>query len=338
MAGLAAVARTAAPAVTLGGRLRSGPGTASSGGRAAVPDANLGTGRRIVSRLCNADPRLYQLAVLGGLVVYGLGGLDFDIAVSQVVVIFAVALGTQWGCSLATGIRFDPRSALISSCSLSLLLRTNAWSLAAVGAAAAIASKFVFRLRGKHLFNPANFGIVLLLALTEGVWVSPGQWGNVALFAFFLGCLGTLVVTRAARADVTVAFLVAYVGLVVGRAWWVGDPMSIPVHRLQSGALLLFAFFMISDPKTTPDSRVARVFFAVAVACVAWYIAFRLFRNNGLMWALAAATPMVPVLDRWLPGPRYEWSDGRAPLAAGRDGPGSAGTSEAQAPSTMGVR
>ena len=80
-------------------------------------------------------------------------------------------------------------------------------------------------------------------------------------------------VNRAARSDVTLAFLVFYLALVVGRSLWLGEPLAIPLHRLQSGALLLFAFFMISDPKTTPDSRAGRILFAALVALGRWYCA-----------------------------------------------------------------
>ena len=98
------------------------------------------------------------------------------------------------------------------------------------------------------------------------VWVSPGQWGNVAFFAFLMACLGGLVVNRAARSDVTVAFIFFYMALVVGRSLWLGEPLLIPLHRLQSGALLLFTFFMISDPRTTPNSRAGRILFALLVS------------------------------------------------------------------------
>jgi Na+-translocating ferredoxin:NAD+ oxidoreductase RnfD subunit len=84
--------------------------------------------------------------------------------------------------------------------------------------------------------------------------------------------------------------------------------LTIPLHRLESGALLLFSFFMISDPKTTPDSRAGRVLFAALVACGAWYVQFRLFRTNGLLWSLAACSMAVPLIDRLLPGVRYVWS------------------------------
>ena len=73
-----------------------------------------------------------------------------------------------------------------------------------------------------------------------------------------MACVGWLVVNRAARSDVTYAFIVFYCALIFGRSLWLGEPLTIPLHRLESGALLLFTFFMISDPKTTPDSRAGR--------------------------------------------------------------------------------
>jgi enediyne biosynthesis protein E5 len=255
------------------------------------------------------DPRHYQIAVLAALLAYGLTRLDFEVPPAQAVAMLTTALLTQYLCtrSFPKTPAFDPRSALISGLSLCLLLRTNSLELAIVAAVVTVASKFVLRIEGKHLFNPTNFGIVVML-LTGHAWVSPGQWGNVAFFAFLMACLGGLVVTRAARSDITLSFLVFYMGLVFGRSLWLGEPMSIPIHRLQSGALLLFSFFMISDPRTTPDSRPGRMLFALLVACGAWYVQFRLFRTNGLLWSLAACSITVPLINRLLPGRRYEWS------------------------------
>jgi Na+-translocating ferredoxin:NAD+ oxidoreductase RnfD subunit len=146
--------------------------------------------------------------------------------------------------------------------------------------------------------------------------VSPGQWGAAALAAFAVACAGMLVVRRAERSDVTWAFLAAYGSVVLGRALWLGDPLSIPLHQVSSGGFLIFAFFMISDPKTTPDSRAGRILFAVLVALGAGYVHFVLFRPNGLIWSLAALAPLVPVLDRVLPGRRYRWPGTAAVPAA----------------------
>jgi Na+-transporting NADH:ubiquinone oxidoreductase subunit NqrB len=258
--------------------------------------------------LTKVDPRLYQIATLAALLTYGWAWLDFDITPPRVALVLGTVLITQYGCSRMWGLdRFDPRSPLISGLSLCLLFRASDPVLAVLAAVIAVASKFVLRTGGKHVFNPTNLAVVALLLVSDRVWVSPGQWGSAAWFAFLMACAGGLVVTRAARADVTLAFLTVWVLLVGGRSFWLGEPMAIPIHRLQSGALLLFAFFMISDPKTTPDSRIGRLLFATVVALGAWYVQFRLFRTNGLLWSLAASSFLVPLIDRWLPGPAYAW-------------------------------
>ena len=263
------------------------------------------------------DPRWFQITALSALLVYGMGGLGFEIGVAQAAVTLAAALLTQFaGTRWARLPAFDPKSALISGLSLCLLLRTNSLALAAATTVITVASKFLLRVNGKHLFNPTNFGLVAAMLATGGaVWVSPGQWGNVAFFAFLIACMGGLVVMRAARSDVTFAFIACYLALVIGRSLWLGEPLTIPLHRLQSGALLLFTFFMISDPRTTPDSRAGRILFAALVAWGAWYVQFRMFRTNGLLWSLATFSLCTPLLDWLLPGTRYRWEMRRAPLA-----------------------
>lgn len=253
------------------------------------------------------DPRLYQIGALTTLLLYGIFALDFDLTLFRALLLLGTALAAQAICSRLWKVPFDPRSAAISALSLALLLRSESIALLAMAAVIAIGTKFVIRFRGKHLFNPTNIAIVALLLMTDRVWVSPGQWGNVAFFGFLITCLGGLVVNRAARSDVTYAFIVSWLVLIIGRALWVGDPMAIPIHRLQNGALLLFTFFMISDPKTTPDSRPGRILFAALVACGGWYINYRLFRTNGILWSLAAASMLVPLIDVLLPAARYQW-------------------------------
>jgi Na+-transporting NADH:ubiquinone oxidoreductase subunit NqrB len=260
------------------------------------------------------DPRLYQILLLTGLLIYGAVFLDFEIQPLRALLLLATVLLTQYACTRLWRLpAFEPRSALISGLSLCLLLRTNSAALAVLAAVATIGSKFLLRVRGKHVFNPTNFGIVATLLLTGGVWVSPGQWGSAAFFAFLVACLGGLVVNRAARSDVTYAFLGFYLAVLFGRALWLGQPAAIPLHQLENGAFLIFTFFMISDPKTTPDSRAGRVLFALLVALGAGCVHFVLYRPNGLLLSLAFLAPAVPLIDLLLPGRRYAW---RATAAA----------------------
>jgi len=64
---------------------------------------------------------------------------------------------------------------------------------------------------------------------------------------------------------------------------------------------------MISDPKTTPDTRVGRIFFALIVSLVSYCFQFVLFNTNSLFYALALSSLAVPVIDMLLKGQKYEW-------------------------------
>ncbi len=264
--------------------------------------------QRLTTRLSTLDPRLYQIVSLSTLLLYGLVWLHFDVSVLQIAVTIGAALLTQYaGTRFYNLSAFDPKSPLISALSLCLLLRTDHLAVVALASFVAIGSKFVIRWQNKHVFNPTNLALAFMIAGGLG-WMSPGQWGQVAWFGFLIACLGSLVVTRAARADVTLAFLAFYIGLLFARALWLGDPLTIPLHQIESGALLIFSFFMISDPKTTPDSRSGRVVYALIVALAALYVQVGLFRPNGPLWGLIACAPLVPVIDYLFPGVRYSWS------------------------------
>jgi Na+-transporting NADH:ubiquinone oxidoreductase subunit NqrB len=283
--------------------------------RVAPPDSDLHAAEASSQRRARPprswDPRLYQSATLGSALVYGILWLDLEVRLVTAAAIIGTALLTQLVCMRLTGRPpFDPRSALISANSLCLLLRTDWVVLAMLAAVVAIASKFTLKVRGKHVFNPTNFALVVMMLATGEVWVSPGQWGSGAVFAFLLASAGGLVVSRAGRTDVTFTFLAAWAVLLFGRSLWLGEPLAIPLHRMENGALVVFAFFMISDPRTTPDSRAGRMLFAVLVALGAYLVQFWLFRTNGLLWSLAVCSLAVPLIDYLLPGPRYEWNAG----------------------------
>ncbi len=254
------------------------------------------------------DPRYFQVAVLSSLLLFGIGVLDFGIHWQNALAIMAIAQLVQLaGTRLAGLSRFDPLSALITSLSLTLLLRTEFVALAALAAAIAIGSKFLVRVRGKHVFNPANVALVSLMLCTDYAWVSSGQWGSATIGALTLVCLGFLVLTRAKRAETTIAFLLFYGALLFGRAVWLEDPFSIPLHQLQNGALLIFAFFMISDPRTTPDAAIGRVLYAAIVAMIAFTIQFIYYVPNGPILALVLTAPLVPIIDALLHGAHYQW-------------------------------
>lgn len=255
------------------------------------------------------DPRIYQITILSGLLVYGIIELDFEVTLIRSTVILTSVLITQFLFTrfLKLG-KFDPKSPLISGLSLCLLLRADSLVLIILCAVITVASKFIFKWNGKHIFNPTNIGIVSLLVLSDQVWISPGQWGNAAFMGFLIACIGGLVVNRASRSDVTYAFMFFYTALIFGRAIWLGDTLLIPFHHIQNGALLIFTFFMISDPKTTPDTRFGRILFALIVSLVSYYFQFVLSNTGSVFYALTLSSLAVPIIDMLLRGKKYEWN------------------------------
>jgi enediyne biosynthesis protein E5 len=262
------------------------------------------------------DPRIWQILSLGVLLSYGMLVLGFDqkpagIAVLIGSALMAQALGT-WASTWVKNRswRFDPLSPAITALSLSLLLRTDATWILGLAAVLAVGSKFLIRIDGKHVFNPANFGIVVMLLAGQG-WVSPSQWGSRTWAAFLFAGLAGLVLTRAKRADVALAFLGTFFALLFLRALYLGDPWTIPLKQMQSGSILLFAFFMISDPRTTPDARPWRLAYGAGVALLGAYLVFVRYVPEGLIYALCLASPLVPLIDHWSARPRsqrFQWS------------------------------
>jgi Na+-transporting NADH:ubiquinone oxidoreductase subunit NqrB len=252
------------------------------------------------------DARSWQIAALASLLGLNIATLSLGASLMPSLVAVVSALLAQGIAGSLSRVRFEPRSALITGLSLALLIRGDGLWVPALAAFLAIASKFTLRIEGKHLWNPAAFGIYLVL-MTGHAWVSPGQWGSSALVALLVMGSGLMVLTRAARLDTALAFLGTHLALLFGRAIWLGDPLAIPLHQAGNGALLLFALFMITDPRTTPDARVARLVFAAAVACLGHWLIFFDQMRPGLYVALIVLAPLVPLLDRVFPASGFVW-------------------------------
>ena len=240
------------------------------------------------------DARHYQILILSSLLAYGMVGGLFAMQPWHMPVVMVSCLAAQWGCSAIFGVRFDPRSALITALSLTILLRVNVPAAAVFGSFVAISSKFFIRYDDSHIFNPANFALIVCALLGFG-WISPGQWGSELWLAFLFCCLAVMVLSRSGTAMVSLAFLGFYAGIVLLRALWLGDPFEIPLHNLQSGAVLLFAFFMISDPKTTPTSSLGKIGFAALTAIIAALLQFAFFVPLAIIYALGISSIIMCV-------------------------------------------
>jgi len=267
------------------------------------------------------DPRLLQILFLGSLLGAGAALRDFSLRPMQAFLTFLAGLSTQALCTRLVAARrgdgsepvsFPVRHALpsaaITCLSLSLLLRADTFWVHPLAAAIAIGSKFIVRVRGKHLFNPGNLGVIVSLIALPGVWSSPGQWGQDLAFACWFVALGAVVTSRARTLGISWSFLAFYLSLVALRVAWLGQSWAIWRHQLGNGGLLLFAFFMISDPMTIPNHPRGRTLHALLVAALACFWQYHLHRTNGLLWALALLSPAVPIWDRLWTAPKFSWS------------------------------
>ncbi len=199
------------------------------------------------------------------------------------------------------------KSSLITALGLCLLLRANSPTTMLLAGVFAISSKFIFRDRGKHFFNPANFGIIAALTLTNDAWVSPGQWGSQSWsFLLFLG-LGGLILKQVGRWETSATFLATYGGLEAIRHLYLGWSFDVYTHQLMSGSLLLFALFMLTDPRSIPNASTSRMIWAISIACLTFILQHFFFLSTALFWALFLLSPLTLILDKMWSAPRFTW-------------------------------
>lgn len=257
------------------------------------------------------DIRDYQILFLSLFLVLGIGTRDWTLRPALIGVAIATCLVTQWLFSLILkGQTANLRSALITSLGLSLLLRADTWTTMAIAAVCAIASKFIFQVGEKHFFNPANFGIISALVLTPDAWVSPGQWGEEWWYGLLFAGTGGMILQRVGRWDTTAAFLGAYSLLEAMRNLWLGWTWDVYWHRLMSGSLLLFALFMVTDPRSIPNARIGRIVWAGCIAILTFILRNYFFLSTAVFWALFALAPLTILVDTLWLSPRFSWLRG----------------------------
>jgi enediyne biosynthesis protein E5 len=256
-------------------------------------------------RLGRMDPRypvsfLITLILVLGEARYGiLGGYDRLATALGVCVVTELAL-SRW---LGGGRFANVASAYITGISLALLIKPRAdllWPFA-LGGFLAIASKYVLQYRGRHLWNPSNFAIsLLLLAAPASVAILSRQWGNDLATNAVIWCFGLLIVSRVRMLHVTLTYVACFVALAVLRHWIVGGPLLAEIAPITGPMYQLFIFFMITDPKTTVSTVRGRIIVAAAVAVAE--AAIRLAGDFHVS-ALNAMYPAPPILALAMVGP-----------------------------------
>ena len=269
-----------------------------------------------MARAFVADPRYFQVIFQVIFLCYGIFFLDWTADWLHYTLSIGGCLLFQWTADSITRRRLMAAtefnkwgfSVLISAMSLCLLLKTNYWYVSLLAASLTVASKYVFRWNHKHIFNPSAFGIVATIFFTRDAWLSPGQWGSNAVIFFFVVTLGTIVVTRVQKLDVSLAFLLGFIGLLYWRqVYSLGWPIDYFIHSVSTGSLLLFSFFMISDPRTSPNHPLARIIWAFLLAAFSFYLAAFKWKYDTPIWVLVAGAPLVPLFDKIFKAEIFKW-------------------------------
>ena len=191
-------------------------------------------------------------------------------------------------------------SAYISGISVGILLRSPAFWPYALCSVISIMSKYVLRVKGRHLWNPSNFGICVLLFLApETVAALTIQWGNFIWPLLVIWILGSVIIWRAKRIHISVTYVLSFLAFAFLRSWITGDPWRSEISPITGPMYQLFVFFMITDPKTTVKSVKWQCIVVFLVAFVEM-----LLRLNHVvyapLYALFLVGPTAMLIEIWL--------------------------------------
>jgi Na+-transporting NADH:ubiquinone oxidoreductase subunit NqrB len=256
-----------------------------------------------------SDGRHFQIISQVSFLVFGILTLGWDNDWHKYLAAFSGSLIAQFiAIRFAGAPAHSIKSALITSLGLSLLLKANSPWLFLFAALFAIGQKFLIRIQGKHIWNPANFGIVIMILLSGEAWISPGQWGSGPLLVFMIGAGGLAVLSRVKRLETGFAFILTIAILEYFRTIvYLGWEWDVWMLKLSSGSLWLFALFMITDPMTIPNGRKTRIVWSVGVGMISFYLTNFWFINAAPFWVLFFATPFTPLFDLLEKQPVFQW-------------------------------
>ena len=253
------------------------------------------------------DIRCIQISFMGVLFSYGVLVFDLSLSWTQLFMTFVAGLLTQFFWIKKFNLKINSLlSAMITCLSLVLLLRSSNFWIHPLAAFIAINSKFIIQYKGQHFFNPSAFGIFIVLLL-EGAWLSPGQWGSNISLAVWMAAIGCFIANKVHRMDTAWLFLIFYLGGLLMRNTYLGYEMPVFYHAASNGSLLLFAFFMISDPKTSPNHFAGKILFTCLVALTALMSNYYFYIENGLIYSLVFWSCFIPLLNYQFQANPFHW-------------------------------
>jgi enediyne biosynthesis protein E5 len=190
-------------------------------------------------------------------------------------------------------------SAYVSGISVGILVRSPAFWPYALGSALSITSKYVLRVKGRHLWNPSNFGICVLLWLAPDAVASLSvQWGNDLLPMVVVWILGSVIIWQVKRFHICATYVGAFLLFAYVRSGLTGHPFLAEVAPITGPMYQLFIFFMITDPKTTVQTTGGQCVVVWLVALVEMIL--RLYESvYAPLYALFLVGPVANLVDIW---------------------------------------
>ncbi len=279
------------------------------------------------------DPRLHLAAVIISVHILGQTVLDFRVSVPQILsaILICALIEVVWTLVRQRQIVW-PASAMLTGSGVALILRLvgmergqhwswQGWHLFALVAGASLLSKYLIRYQGVHLFNPSNLGLVAAFLLLGSSVIEPldfwwALWSPGLIAAYLIIVIGGLIITArlkllslASTFWVSLALglgLLAATGHCITAAWAITPVCGFDFWRvvMTSPELLIFLFFMITDPKTIPSRSSSRIVFAalLGITCTLLMASqvTEFGAKVGLLGGLVALTPLRFALDRYL--------------------------------------
>lgn len=280
------------------------------------------------------DPRFHIAAVIVGLHVLGQTSLGFDVSILQII----VAVGTAGIIGFAVTVLRDrtiawPASAVLAGNGVAFVLRVpgthhgdwwagTGWWVFSATAALAVCSKYVIRYRGSHVFNPSNLALVVTFLVLGSRRADPlafwwGPWSNSTGAALVIILAGGFALLARLRAVAIAASFWLTFTVSIGLLASTNHCMVVPWHLvpvcgrslwwtlITSPEVLVFLFFMITDPRTSPSGRVSRIVYGAAIGILAALLAApqstEFATKVAVLSALTIACGARPFVERWLP-------------------------------------
>jgi len=256
------------------------------------------------------DVRNYQILFLSLFLYYGMNVLGWDLTFDNVLAVALSAVITQSVFALTFQLPINSlKSAFISSLALSILLRSNYNFVFVLAGFFAISSKFLFTTNKKHFFNPANFGIIVIVFFTGIAWITPSQWDLKTIIFFVSGMAGIMIISKIEKYDSAILYFLFYFILSYSyHCLYLHHSIQNVFNEFSNGSFLMLSFFMIIDPSTTPNVKIGRHLWIIMIVLISFYFYnFKYISVGAGIYALFIASIFTPVIDYFLKGNKFSW-------------------------------